>query len=118
MAKATTAGSRRTARTEPEPRNEVVLAGRLSGVTEVTLPSGDEVVSFRVVVDRTDRAARTKVDAVECSAWLASPRKRVLATSEGDWIEVTGELRRRFWRGDAGARSRVEVEVRTVRRIP
>jgi hypothetical protein len=34
-----------------------------------------------------------------------------------DFVEVTGPLRRRFFRADGGARSRVEVEAVSGRRI-
>ena len=42
----------------PAPINEVYLRGRVSGeaVTKV-LPSGDEVVEFRIVIPRIDQTA-------------------------------------------------------------
>lgn len=100
--------------------NDVRLVGRLSGdPAERTLPSGDVLVSFRVVVDRP-RAARRDgaptIDTVDCVAWRADARRTVGGCASGDVLEVSGALRRRFWRTGAGAASRTEVEVLRVRR--
>jgi single-strand DNA-binding protein len=93
--------------------NEVRLVGRVAAepVTR-TLPSGDTLVTFRLVVDRAPggRSAQT-VDALECSAWTARVQRSVLRWRPGDVVEVTGAIRRRFFRGAGGAASRVEVEV-------
>lgn len=100
--------------------SEVHLRGRLSGVTELDLPSGDEAVTFRVVVDRPVRqrgpSGRVRVDALECIAWTATARRRVLACHDGDVIEVTGSLQRRFFTSGGGPSSRTEVVAREVRR--
>ena len=101
--------------------NEVRLIGRLSaGPLEKVLPSGDTLVSFRVVVPRVPDAKRTaKVDALECVAWSARSKRTVRSWRIGDVVEVDGELRRRFFRTGSGPASRVEVEVtkgRVVRR--
>jgi len=104
-------------------RNEVVLRGRVSQDPERReLPSGDEVWVFRLVV-RRDQAARgvrrTTVDALECAAFAARPRRSVAGWSAGDVVEVEGALRRRFYRGAGGAASVTEVEVargRVIRR--
>lgn len=99
--------------------NYVKLCGRLAAPAEErTLQSGDVVVTFRLVVPR--RAARrrgpgkpkaTAVDAIECSAWSAAVRRKVLRWGSGDVIVVEGALRRRFWHAEGGARSRYDVEV-------
>jgi single-strand DNA-binding protein len=100
--------------------SEVRLRGRLSGATAITLPSGDEAVTFRVIVDRPARqrgpAGRVRVDALECIAWTAATRRRVLSCHDGDAVEVEGSLQRRFWRTGAGLASRTEVLAREVRR--
>ncbi|HTW20754.1 MAG TPA: single-stranded DNA-binding protein [Mycobacteriales bacterium] len=101
-----------------EHRNEVVVCGRLAApaITKV-LPSGDEVVSWRLVVDRADRSASQRVDVIDCSTFGARLRRQAASWTDGDLIEVTGALRRRFWRGGAGVQSRCEVEaVSAVRR--
>lgn len=104
--------------TEP-PANEVRLVGRLHGATQRSLPSGDDIVTFRVVVDRPARereASRATVDTIDCTAWPARLRQRILAVEDGAVVEIGGRLRRRFWRGAEGAASRTEVEVRSLRR--
>lgn len=101
--------------------SEVRLRGRLSGATTVGLPSGDEAVAFRIVVDRPARlrgiSGRVRVDALECVAWSAGARRRLLAWSDGDVIEVEGWLQRRFWKAGAAPASRTEVVAREVRRV-
>jgi single-strand DNA-binding protein len=106
-----------------ESRNEVVLAGRLPAPAEErTLPSGDAMVSFRVVVPRPPGAGPSSarspsVDTIDCVAWQAATRRAALGWAAGDVVEVTGTLRRRFWRSGGGAASRTEVEALKVRRL-
>ena len=80
------------------------------------LPSGDEVVSFRLIVPRSATARRRskqRVDTIECSAWTARLRRSVRRLEPGDAVTVTGELRRRFTRGAAGPMSWVNVDLVT-----
>jgi single-strand DNA-binding protein len=106
-------------------RNEVVLVGRVSGAPEEReLPSGDVLVSFRVVVarppgQRSGPSGRrpTTIDALDCVVWSASARRTARSLADGDVVALEGALRRRFWRGATGAASRTEVEVTTVRRL-
>lgn len=106
-------------RANAEGTNRVVLEGRLTGVQSRDMPSGDEVVVFRVVVERPARergpAGRVRVDALDCVAWRADVRRRVLRAAGGEGqVRVEGALRRRFWASGASRASRVEVEVRSV----
>lgn len=105
-------------------RNEVVLVGRVSGAPEEReLPSGDALVSFRLVVGRPphQRAApsgRTPtIDTLDCVVWSAAARRSARALADGDIVAVEGALRRRFWRGASGASSRTEVEACSVKRL-
>ncbi|MBA3418648.1 MAG: single-stranded DNA-binding protein [Geodermatophilaceae bacterium] len=101
-------------------RNEVTLVGRLSAdAAERTLPSGDLVVSWRVVVQRPPDPSRTAVavDTIDCVARTGALGRRAMTWLPGDTMEMTGALRRRFWRGGDGVRSRYEVEVATARRV-
>ncbi len=101
-------------------RNEVTLVGRLSAdPAERSLPSGDVVVSWRVVVQRPPEPTRTTiaVDTIDCVARTAALGRRALTWLPGDTMEMTGALRRRFWRSGDGVRSRYEVEVVTARRL-
>jgi single-strand DNA-binding protein len=56
------------------------------------------------------------VDWVECSVWSARPRRTVSGWLVGDEVQVTGALRRRYFRSGEGASTRLEVEVLTARR--
>ncbi|WP_252973996.1 single-stranded DNA-binding protein [Janibacter melonis] len=90
--------------------NEVRLVGRVSGEPTVrTLPSGDEVVTLRVVVSRTDGRP---VDTIDLACWSARSRRAAQHLVDGTRVEVEGSLRRRFYRTPGGAASRYEVEVR------
>lgn len=104
------------------PINEVRLVGRVSADPETRhLPSGDELVSFRLVVRRSAAARRRSkqvVDTIECTVWRASLRRSVMRLVAGTEVEVTGELRRRFSRAGGGAVSWVSVEVDSCRRVP
>ena len=100
--------------------NAVRLSGRVSAAPEArVLPSGDEVVSFRLVVPRSPAARRRskqRVDTIECSAWTARLRRSVRRLAAGDTVTVTGELRRRFTRGASGPTSWVNVDLDTCER--
>jgi single-strand DNA-binding protein len=107
-----------------EGHNEVVLSGRVSGEPTVrVLPSGDELVSWRLVVGRDNRSTSPSgrqlptVDTIDCVAFKAGVRRTAARWAGGEVIEVRGELRRRFWRGAQGAASRCEVEVFAIRKI-
>ena len=109
-------------------RNDVMLVGRVAApAQERQLPSGDVVVTFRVVTfrDEVDRAAPARpcsgqpvlIDTLDCAGWTAGVRRRARSLTPGDVVQVEGALRRRFWRAGAGAASRCEVEVRSLRRL-
>jgi single-strand DNA-binding protein len=104
--------------------NEVRLVGVLSAAPERReLPSGDTVVAFRVVVRRPDggqaRSGRRapSIDTIDCAGWRGDVRRVVSTWTAGDLVDVTGALRRRFWRGPQGPASRYEVEVVKARRL-
>lgn len=103
-------------------RNEVRLVGRVSAdPVSVTLPSGDAVVTVRLVVDRPQppagRGRRRQFDTVACAAWTTGLRRTVLRWGPGDVVEVEGALRRRFWRAEGVPQSRYEVELSGARRL-
>lgn len=108
-----------------QPRNEVVLVGRVSSAPEEReLPSGDVLVTWRVVLDRPaprrpppPGVRAVTVDTVDCVAWGAGVRRTARSLAVGDVVAVDGALRRRFWRGSSGPLSRTEVEVAALRRL-
>jgi len=76
------------------------------------LPSGDAVWTFRIVVAREETGhSRQSVDALECAVWAGRVRRSVTTWGPGDVVEVTGAMRRRFYRAGGAVASRVEVEV-------
>ena len=108
------------ATTAPQhPVNEVRLRGRLADRPEVrALPSGDEVVTFRLVVGRRrSRGSQVSVDTIDCTVWSATLQRRAVSWEAGEVLVVEGALRRRFWRAPQGARSRYDVEVQKVTRV-
>ena len=105
---------------EPVMANTVVLRGRVSQEpVERTLPSGDRLVSFRVVVPRPPEEVRGRqtVDVVDCAVWTDRLRRQCARWRAGDLVEVAGALRKRFFRAGNAPASRVEVEVRSGRII-
>lgn len=103
--------------------NEVRLVGRLSGeVQRRELPSGDELVSFRVVVRRPPRAGgggragSPGVDTIDVACWTARTRRAAGRLADGVEVDVEGSLRRRFFAAAGGRASRYEVEAHRIRR--
>ena len=106
---------------EPSARNEVVLCGRVAASAEEReLPSGDTIMTARLIVDRVDAAlgrSTQRVDTIDCVAWLRRVQRSMRGWEQGERVEITGSIRRRFFRGAAGPASRVEVEIRSVTRL-
>lgn len=103
-------------------RNDVALSGRISSApVERELPSGDRVVSFRLVMPRERTAmtagSRQVSDWVECAAWSGRVRRTVSSWRAGDQVAVEGSLRRRFYREGEGRATLVEVEILAGRRL-
>ncbi len=113
-----------------EEDNVVHLCGRVSAVDPPReLPSGDSVVTLRVVVPRPARAAgprqrtkdspppRTQVDTIDVACWSAMTRRTAAGLAADDRVEVEGALRRRFFRAGGAPASRYEVEASRLRRV-
>lgn len=106
-----------------EPVNEVRLVGTLRTEPEVrVLPSGDELVTFRLSVQRPaapgpgGQRSQT-VDSVPCTVWSSRVRRSVMTWRPGDLVSVGGAVRCRFYQAGGATRSRVEVEVTAARVI-
>ncbi len=104
-----------------EARNEVLLCGRVAAPAEEReLPSGDAIVTARLIVDRDGTAlarSTARVDTIDCVGWKVRVQRSMRTWSAGDRVQVEGAIRRRFFRGSQGTVSRVEVEVRAARRL-
>jgi single-strand DNA-binding protein len=103
--------------------NVVRLRGRLAAAPRLReLPSGDTVWNLRVVVERPPvppgkERPRQRVDSLECAVWSGRLKKQVEKWAAGDVVDVTGSLRRRFFRVGGVTASRVEVELTGGRRV-
>ena len=99
--------------------NEVFLRGRLADDPEPReLPSGDEIVTFRLTVPRAPQErsqSRSRVDSIDCATLSARVRRCLERAEPGDRLEVNGRLHRRFWRSAGGVSSRYEVIVSSAR---
>ena len=67
--------------------NQVVLVGRLGAAAATrTLPSGDTLSQFRLIVPRPPeraRQSRVAVDTLDCAAWTSRLRRQVSAWGAG-----------------------------------
>ena len=100
----------------PPGQNSVSLRGRVSSAPlERELPSGDTIITFRLVLprDKSPMSARSRQgsDWVDCVAWGGRARRSTATWRVGDLVEVEGALRRRFFRVEGRTSTRVEVEV-------
>ena len=95
--------------------NDVVLRGRVSReAIEKELPSGDKVVEFRLIITREKT---TGVDTLDIGAWSSKARRTALTLKADEWVEISGGVHRRFWRGVSGLASRWQVEAVEISRI-
>ena len=101
--------------------NSVVLVGRVSAPPERReLPSGDLLVTLRVVVDRPPRRGqkRRQVDVIDVACWTRRVQRSVESLAPDDRVRIEGSLRRRFFAAGAARASRYEVEAVRVIRAP
>ena len=97
--------------------NHVFLRGRLAVEPEYReLPSGDVLAVFRLTVRRPSAEAN-RVDSIECSTTRPRVHRALERLGAGDELEVTGSLRRRFFRTPGGAASRYAVDVESLRSL-
>ena len=95
--------------------NDLMLRGRVSAkAVEKELPSGDKVVEFRLIVSREKQEG---VDTLDIAAWSAKSRRSALSLKQDEWVEISGAIHRRFWRGATGLASRWQVEAVEISRI-
>ena len=95
--------------------NDCLLRGRVSAqATDRELPSGEHVVEFRLIVSRTEREG---VDTLDIAAWSGKSRRTALSLKAGEWVEIAGSVRRRFWQGPAGLASRWQIEAESITRL-
>jgi len=94
--------------------NDVALRGWVTTVaTERELPSGDVVVQFRIAITRPEGG----VDTIDLESWSAKTRRSALSLKDGEWVEILGAIRRRFWKSGQGLASRWQVITNEIKRI-
>ena len=95
--------------------NNCLLRGRVSApATDRELPSGEHVVEFRLIINRDKREG---VDTLDIASWSAKNRRTALTFKGGEWIEVSGSVRRRFWQSPTGLASRWQIECESITRL-
>jgi single-strand DNA-binding protein len=95
--------------------NDCLLRGRVSApATDRELPSGEHVVEFRLIITRAEREG---VDTLDIAAWSSRMRRTVLSLKAGEWVEISGSIRRRFWQGPTGLASRWQIEAESITRL-
>ena len=95
--------------------NDVLLRGRVSSTgIEKELPSGDKVVEFRIVIARSDEEG---FDTIDISAWSTKLRRSAISLKSEEWVEVSGSIKRRFWRSVAGLASRWQIDASEITRL-
>jgi single-strand DNA-binding protein len=95
--------------------NDCLFRGRVSAsATDRELPSGEHVVEFRLIITREGREG---VDTLDIASWTPKLRRSSLSLKAGEWVEVAGAVRRRFWQGPAGLASRWQIEAESITRI-
>jgi single-strand DNA-binding protein len=95
--------------------NNCLLRGRVSApATDRELPSGEHVVEFRLIITRDQREG---VDTLDIASWSAKNRRIALTFKGGEWVEVSGSVRRRFWQSPTGLASRWQIECESITRL-
>jgi single-strand DNA-binding protein len=104
--------------------NDVHLVGRVSAEpVQRELPSGDQLVTVRVVVPRPPVAKPAEgrrppsVDTIEVACFTGPTRRSAESVGADEVVEVWGALRRRFFRTGAAVQSRYEVEAIRLKRV-
>lgn len=96
--------------------NKVVLMGNLTRDPELrTIPSGQNVASFSLAVNRTWKNANGEqqeaVDYIDCNIWGKPAEIITQYMKKGSSILVSGRLQQRTWEQEGQKRSKVEVVV-------
>lgn len=102
--------------------NDVHLVGRVSSLPISRIfPSGDEVVEFRITIERKSGyrsiTGRKEVDSLELGAWKARERRKALKLVPGDFVNVQGSVHRRFWSSPKGLSSRWQIEIHLLQKL-
>src|SRR5436190_22183629 len=104
--------------------NSIVLVGRVSAEPEQReLPSGDRLITFRVVVDRprdgqrNGERPRRQVDVIDVACWSKRTQRTASNLAVDATVRVEGSRRRRFFAAGGARTSRYEVEADRIARV-
>jgi len=75
---------------------------------------GDKVAEFRIVIARSDELG---FDTIDISAWSSKLRRTSSSLKTEEWVEVSGSIKRRFWRGATGLASRWQIDASEITRL-
>jgi single-strand DNA-binding protein len=94
--------------------NDVALRGWVTTIaSERELPSGDLVVQFRIAITRPEGG----VDTIDLESWSAKTRRTASSLKDGEWVEISGAIRRRFWKSGGALASRWQVVTSEIKRL-
>lgn len=94
--------------------NDVALRGWVTTIaSERELPSGDLVVQFRIAISRPEGG----VDTIDLESWSAKTRRTASSLKDGEWVEISGSIRRRFWKSGGALASRWQVVTSEIKRL-
>lgn len=94
--------------------NDVALRGWVTTIaSERELPSGDLVVQFRIAITRPEGG----VDTIDLESWSAKTRRTASSLKDGEWVEISGSIRRRFWKSGGALASRWQVVTSEIKRL-
>ena len=94
--------------------NDVALRGWVTTIaSERELPSGDLVVQFRIAITRPEGG----VDTIDLESWSAKTRRTASSLKDGEWVEISGSIRRRFWKSGGALASRWQVVTTEIKRL-
>lgn len=93
--------------------NKVIIAGRLTSTPELKqTPSGVNVASFSVAVNKKTKEGEQKADFFNCVAWRQSAEFIAKYFKKADSIFIWGALQNRSWKdNDGNTRYATEIVV-------
>ncbi len=94
--------------------NLVDLIGEVSDLpTEITLPSGEEIIEIRLSVAPTGSVKSS----LDITVREKSLMRRARSLKVGNTIAVQGELHRRFWRSGGSVSTRLDIEADSLEKV-
>ena len=94
--------------------NQVKLCGWVTTIARTKeLPNGDLITEFRIAITRPEGG----VDTIDLEAWTKATRKKAEELKDGEWVKITGSIRRRFWKSGSGLASQWSVVTKSIKKV-